>query len=440
MTQFEFYKSFLFVIELLLAEMMYVHRFTRRALFPLRLAVGISACFLFAWLFPILSDNAFYCSFMFLMIFAFTMLMCKFVFNANWLTVAFCCLAGYTTQHLSYEIYDVLVSVLNISDTSGFYGGAEFTGIFPNLFVFAMYLLIYVFAYSLCYLFFARKIKVNEQIEIKSSFIFIFSILLVIVDVFLNAIVVYFPIENAQLYRYIISAYNVLCCCISLYLQFEVAVRRRLEVEFEFMQQLWDKTKEQYTFAKENIELINMKCHDFKHQIRTIRTAETINPEVLQELEGYINIYDSITKTGNEALDVILTEKSLLCNKNNVQFTYIVDGDKLNFMHEEDVYALFGNIVDNAIEATMQVEESKRIINLHVKMVNDMLVIRENNYYVGDLQFENGLPKTTKQDDKYHGFGLKSIKYVTEKYGGSYTLTADDGVFELNIVMFPFKR
>jgi sensor histidine kinase regulating citrate/malate metabolism len=206
------------------------------------------------------------------------------------------------------------------------------------------------------------------------------------------------------------------------------------------MQQLWDKTKEQYTFAKENIELINMKCHDFKHQIRTIRTAGTINPDVLQELEGYINIYDSITKTGNEALDVILTEKSLLCNKNNVQFTYIVDGDKLNFMREEDVYALFGNIVDNAIEATMQVEESKRIVNLHVKMVNDMLVIRENNYYVGDLQFENGLPKTTKQDDKYHGFGLKSIKYVTEKYGGSYTLTADDGIFELNIVMFPFKR
>ena len=64
----------------------------------------------------------------------------------------------------------------------------------------------------------------------------------------------------------------------------------------------------------------------------------------------------------------------------------------------------------------------------------------ELNYYVGDLQFENGLPKTTKQDDKYHGFGLKSIKYVTEKYGGSYTLTVDDGVFELNVVMFPFKR
>ena len=351
--------------------------------------------------------------------------------------IVFSCLAGYTTQHLSYEIYDILLSLLNTNGNAGFYGASEFTNMFPNLFVFAMYLVIYVSSYSLCYLFFGQKIAADEEIELKRTFIFVFSIVLVIIDVFLNAIVVYSSIEGAQIYRYIIGVYNILCCCISLYLQFEVAIRRRLEMEYEFMQQLWDKTKDQYNFAKENIELINLKCHDFKHQIRKIRKSGTINPDVLIELEDYINIYDSITKTGNEALDVILTEKSLLCNKNNIQFTYIIDGDKLNFMKEEDIYALFGNIVDNAIEAVMNVEESKRIINLHVKMVEDMLLIREDNYYNGNLVFENGLPKTTKADERYHGFGIKSIKYVCEKYGGNCTLTAENGVFALNIVLFP---
>jgi len=103
-------------------------------------------------------------------------------------------------------------------------------------------------------------------------------------------------------------------------------------------------------------------------------------------------------------------------------------------------YFCFAQAIKYYSNLLMQVEESKRIINLHVKMVNDMLVIRENNYYVGELVFENGLPKTTKPDDRSHGFGMKSIRFICEKYGGSYTLSTDDGVFELNIVMFPHKR
>ncbi len=437
MTQFEFYKSFLFVIELLIAEGMYVHSFRRRSHFPLRLIVGIAACFLFAWLFPILSEDAFYCSFMFLMIFSFTALVCKTLFEMKWQMVLFCCFAGYTTQHLSYELYNLIISIMNADISTGFYGTGDFLSIFPNLFVFSVYLCVYVFTYSICYVLFGRKLESHESIDLKGTFIFIFAVVILVVDILLNSVVVYSAIEGAETYEYIIGIYNMLCCCIALYLQFEVAMRRKIETTFEFMQQMWNKTKEQYAISKENIELINLKCHDFRHQIRKIRKSETINPNALRELEGYINIYDSVAKTGNEALDVILTEKSLLCNKNNIIFTYIVDGDKLDFMREEDIYNLFGNIIDNAIEAVVKVEESKRVINLHVQMVNDILVIRQHNYYEGSVVFENGLPRTTKSDRRFHGVGTKSIKYVCEQYGGNCTFTAEDGLFELNIVLFP---
>ena len=228
----------------------------------------------------------------------------------------------------------------------------------------------------------------------------------------------------------------MLCCVIAMYLQFEVATRRQVESEFDAMREIWKIQKKQYEMSKQNIEIINMKCHDLKHQIHSIGDG-AVNKDVLSELEEHISIYDSSAKTGNDALDVILTEKSLLCNKENINFGYIVDGERLNFMKKEDIYALFGNIIDNAIEAVLKIEEAKRVISLMVKASGKMLVVNAFNYFDGALKIENGEIQTAKQDKAYHGFGLKSIKFISQKYNGDLRITAENGVFTLTII-FPF--
>ena len=437
MSQLEFYKSFLFVIELLVAEGLFLFRFKRKSNFIWRLIAATILSFLFAILFPVVTTNAFYCSFMFLMIFAFTVLMTRLVFKINWQMSIFCCLAGYTTQHLSYEIYNLMLLATNVEISNGFYGQGDFTSIFPNLFVFSIYLIVYVFSYSLCYVFFGRKIETHESLKMEKKFIFVFSAFILLIDILLNAIVVYNPISDAKIYMYVISIYNILCCCVSLYLQFEFALRKKIENTFEFMQQMWAKTKKQYNLSKQSIEMINMKCHDFKHQIRSFGESSIVNTKTLQELEGYIKVYDSCTRTGNEAVDVIVTEKTLLCNKNKINLTCIIDESRLTFMSEEDVYALFGNILDNAIEAVINLEENKRVISLQVKMVNEMLVIQETNYFEGELKLKNGLPQTTKSNKDLHGLGTKSIRFIVEKYGGECVFSSEDNIFKLNIILFP---
>ena len=440
MTQFEFYKSFLFVIELLSAESMYLYRFRKRSLFWLRLPIAVAACFLFAWLLPARGDDPFLLALAFLIIFLFTVVAAKAIFRESWFTVLFCCFAGYTTQHLSYEVYNILLTLMNANGSAGFYGETDFLQIFPNLLVFAIYMVVYVAAYFLCFMFFANKLEAKEDIEVKKTFIFIFSILILIVDILLNAVIVRNPIEGAKLYIIVIGLYNILCCIISLYLQFEVAIRRKIELTLEFMQKIWEKTKSQYEMSKENIEIINMKCHDIKHQIRTLTAEGTVDPDFLKDLEERISIYDARVKTGNESLDVLLMEKSLLCNKQKIEFTCLIDGSQLEFMKSEDVYALFGNIIDNAIEAVQTAEPTRRVIDLQVKAVGDMVCIREWNYFKGDLALgEKGLPVTTKSDHINHGFGLKSIRYICEQYDGNMDVTTEDGVFTLNIVMFPPK-
>ena len=76
----------------------------------------------------------------------------------------------------------------------------------------------------------------------------------------------------------------------------------------------------------------------------------------------------------------------------------------------------------------------KRIINVIVKSKGDLILLQSENFYTGELTFENGLPITTKNDKNYHGFGMQSIRMIVEKYNGTMTTFASDNIFHLNIL------
>lgn len=91
-------------------------------------------------------------------------------------------------------------------------------------------------------------------------------------------------------------------------------------------------------------------------------------------------------------------------------------------------------MLDNAVEAVEKLENpEKKIISMTVESRGGLLCIQTNNYFSGELTLENGLPKTSKGDEQFHGFGVKSIRHVAEKYGGTVTVETDNDVFILLI-------
>ena len=141
-------------------------------------------------------------------------------------------------------------------------------------------------------------------------------------------------------------------------------------------------------------------------------------------------------QTNNEVIDIILAEKSLLCQKDNIKLTCLADCSKLNFILDADLYCLFGNILDNAIEAVYKLKNNeKRQINIVIKNVYSLISITVENYYEGDIVLDkNGLPITTKDNKDFHGFGMKSIKMIVDKYHGDMNITKRNDIFSLNIL------
>lgn len=195
----------------------------------------------------------------------------------------------------------------------------------------------------------------------------------------------------------------------------------------------------QQEMMENNINFINMKCHDLRKELRKLKAKKgELTDEDFYLLEESLNFYDSSVKTGNVNIDALIQDKLIYCNSVGIEFTSLVDGDAFKDMTSSDVYFLLTNIIDNAIEATEAIEEKEhRIISLTASRKHGLLMIEETNYYRGELVFNSdGSIKTTKQENKkYHGFGTKSIAYIVKKYNGTMDYETKDGIFILKIAM-----
>lgn len=211
-----------------------------------------------------------------------------------------------------------------------------------------------------------------------------------------------------------------------------------MKTELDAIQNILRTQYAQYRMSQENIDMINHKYHDLKHQIAVLRNESNLErrEQYLDELEQGITDYEAQFKTGNSVLDTILTGKSLYCSRQGITLTCVADGSLLNGIYVMDLCTIFGNALDNAVECEVQIaDQEKRLIHVSVSRQNNFVFIRIENYIEGPLEFHNDLPVSTKKDRAYHGFGLKSIRYSAEKYNGTMTVSVEDNWFVLKVLI-----
>ena len=285
--------------------------------------------------------------------------------------------------------------------------------------------------YFLFYFFIIRKMDRHGSVGFKKLPILIFAVATLVVAYFVNMYMQAFEREVTSARLFNIIADLLLLVCLS-----DLFRNTRLQRDAEITEQLLKLTEQKHRLTQENIEIINRKCHDLKHQLDLYGAAppDADRAEYLQELKNSIQIYDSSIQTGNKALDAVLMEKSLLFNRFSVDFSYIVDGACLSFMKNSDVFTLFGNALDNAFESLQAEKPENRTIVLKVNKHGKLVSICLENFCSRELQFEDGLPVSTKQNNGYHGFGMKSIRYVVQKYKGEMLVYKKERRFVLEIL------
>lgn len=341
-----------------------------------------------------------------------------FMFRTSVFTSIFCGVCAYAYQNIIYRIAEIILRLINLT--------TEINADDYNLLGIGLRCVLYIAAYIALYVFAIKKYVIDENVCADDRKIVIFGLLA------MAALIFFTDTGQTTDIEYIMnSVYIIITSLFILMILYSFIKSQKLEGSNHELEHMLHMKGEQLETSKETIEIINIKCHDMKHQIAALRGQA--DPVVLDELEKAINLYDGAVKTGNDALDILLAEKSLLCQNKNIRFTCMADGKMLSFMRDVDIYSLFGNAIDNAMNAVEGLEEEKRTITISVKQSLGLVLIHIENYYNGSLEFKDGVPVTTAQNKAYHGFGVRSIRRIAESYGGYIDINADNGIFRLNI-------
>ena len=440
-----FWYKIIFMAELIVAEALVAYRYKFRSMFWLRLSGALALCFGVAFALPVAKDGILWSLATYVLLFTTTVAAQWFCFKERFITIVFYAAAAYTFQHIAHELFSLCALVMNFNG-----GGDGSSNVLNSFLIYSnsseavnvnpFTVMVYFFVYGLTYFvgYYTIKLRVRDDYAIIGSNVKMLLLACVILffDIAVSAFVTYYSvIEYSKVYLALLAAFNIACCIFALIFQFFMDKQGKLESELKFTERLWEEKRKQYDITKENIDLVNQKCHDLKHQIRKVG-KKSLEPEIVDEIENIVSIYDSPVQTGNETIDIILTEKSLVCNRNGIRLCCMIDGAALDFISSVDLYALFGNILDNAIEAVSPFDKVDRVISLSVKIKNKFVVVNTYNKCFDPPVFDDGLPQTTKGDMRVHGFGMKSVRMICDKYGGEFSVTVKDDLFTLNLI-FP---
>lgn len=434
-----------FLFEYSVFAVLFLHKLARRDRFPLRACLCIVAIFAIgipvAWFYTAFGNTLWGRVIVYVFLFAAYTGLASLCFNEKYLTVFFCCGMAYAAQNLTYKLYLILWTFgehlrlyENWGENFDLYYRLLYYAIFAACVVVEWFLFIRRITKKLQ----GRKLD-NKMLVIPFLILAITVVLCSIEDLWFAKLSVWrenrFDDPTYFVLRQTGNVFSVICCVIIIMLASHSIVETELQQEVEYLKYTIRQGERQYQMSKDSMELINIKCHDIKYKLDALAAEGGMSPDAVKALRDSISIYDTKTSTGNRLLDVLITEKSLYCEQNGINLSCMVDGSRLEFMESGDLYCLFGNLIDNALEAVKQIaEKERRVINLMVKHKDNFLLVQEENYFNGTREFVDGLPVTTKEDKESHGFGMRSLRMIVTKYGGELTTSVTDDIFHLNII------
>ena len=251
---------------------------------------------------------------------------------------------------------------------------------------------------------------------ILSSFVAIFTIIYFMPE---QTAIVY-PICGASIF----SSFGCMYLAAYIYDSMQTAYRvQQMEIQRDYYKE---------RIAEE--ERVRAIYHDLKNHLLVMESRQNTEEtrQMAQTLRSQIADYEDYVHTGNEFLDIILKDKAARAREKKIDFSALVDFKGMDFLEPLDTSTIFGNAIDNAMEASEQLPEEDRLVTVKAERVRDMLLITVENNTPPGTPSTGG---TTKSDRFVHGFGIPNIKKAVEKYDGQCSFRPKDGTYLLKILI-----
>ena len=195
-----------------------------------------------------------------------------------------------------------------------------------------------------------------------------------------------------------------------------------------------NRMNEQFCYYREKEEdekRVRALYHDMKNHLLILEKQNSQEvKQMAADLRRQISDYEDYVHTGNDFLDVIIRDKVKKAKEQGIDFLAVIDFTAGDFIEPLDISTIFGNALDNALEASVKLPPEQRLITVKAGCNHDMLmIVFENNAVMGKMK------GTSKEDEFLHGFGIPNIRKAVEKYNGECVIRQENGMFVMKHII-----
>ncbi len=218
------------------------------------------------------------------------------------------------------------------------------------------------------------------------------------------------------------------------YVNKEYESRMKLEV-FEQQLKYQSKYMDEIMASQKQVRKIR---HDMKnHNIALLSYFEnqdySSGIEYIKKISSEAGKNEKLISTGNTAFDVILNTKKSIAESKGTELETILQIPEKLFVDSVDICIIFGNALDNAIEACEKIKNGEKKISVSVVYEDNSLICKIENTALNE---NNPDLKTTKKDKKNHGYGIENIKSALSKYKNVLNIEREENKFILSFIIW----
>ncbi len=280
--------------------------------------------------------------------------------------------------------------------------------------------------------------NIKNDMEIPKSF---WVVLLIVPISSLFVLVMFFQSKELSIYEIGSSVAVILIMNFTVFFLFDrIAKLYKEKRESEFIRQQNEYYVNQLTVTEDLYETSKEMRHNIKNHLLTVLSyvENSKNDEARKYISDIIDFYQNKTEfvhTGYPPIDGLLNYKLQSAFENGIKISAKTSLPSDLSLSSFDLTVILGNLIDNALEAAMSVNEN-RFIDFKMDYSKGMMIIQISNPYSCDVKMENGKIITSKKDKVNHGLGLKSVNEVLERYNGMTKIEADGNIFTITAALY----
>lgn len=178
--------------------------------------------------------------------------------------------------------------------------------------------------------------------------------------------------------------------------------------------------------------------HDYHNHLQVIKAYLVLGQlkevnHYLDEIEKDLDRVDTYIKSGNLLIDAVLNSKLSLAEKSGININCKAEVSEEISATDIDLCVILSNLLENAIKACEKIEKEKRFLRIYITIIKKQLYISIQNSAKEELNFDERNYITSKRGN--HGFGMKRVKTLTDKYEGYLNLQNEPGIFAAEITL-----